>query len=103
MKKIIYATAALLAFSSADLIAARQATPSTVVDHFKCTEALPAHALKSFENGKKDGTTVKEFKRCLRNADSATKSNASRYKNFTKAAEKILNANPEFAQHTMGK
>lgn len=72
------------------------------MDYLKCTADLPAHALKSFKKGKKDGTTVNDFKICIENAESATKAEKSWYTNFSKDAEKVLNDNPEFAKHILG-
>jgi hypothetical protein len=105
MKKIIYTTAALLALFSPDLKAARQALPGSITDNLSCTKNLPEHALDSFKKGKRDGATVKEFKRCLQTAEAhnnAGKRGSDRYNDFAKAAEEVLKKNSEFAKHVMG-
>lgn len=99
MKKIIYLSAALLACTSTELMAARQASSSSVMDHLNCPMDLPKHALESFKNGKKDGTTVKQFKVCVQKAESASKAEASRYTNFKEGARQILELHKDFREH----
>lgn len=97
MKKIIYLSAALLACANTDLMAARQASSSSVMDHVNCTVAGVKYAQEDLNKNNLDSDYLKKIKRCVKNQKHITKDQQNRYTNFNVALEQTMKHDKKFA------